>query len=338
MFKPGIVTLAQLRRAGAAPASGWRASLRRYPYVGLYEEAAALDEDEAARLQEVVLDLFVTANGAFKRTSRARFPDFDREVAQQVRQTFSGRANVSVHDMAVSDARTACDFFDALRQCVSGELEFFASDFCIRVFALECRGERTIVVVDDENRPLQLVRGPFVLPVPKQEGKYFPVNRVLRARLLQTVVPRILALATRKDPSISRREIPLVCSRARDYTTRSPGFQIGSYDIMQPAPRRYELVRAMNVLNRRYFADPLLRVAVDHVANSLAEGGLFVTGSNEDAGSGVAGSIFRKEGGRFVAVSHAGAGSPIRDLIVSDRSAALRSSAPEAAQGDGGEG
>lgn len=292
----------------------------------LYDEASALGPPESDRLQEAVLDLFVTANGAFKRTSRARFPDFDARVVRCAGELLGARPTIRVHDLAVSDARTACDFFDALQAVFGERLCFEASDFCVRVVAVRRRGGRITVVADDANRPLQIIAGPFVLPVPKREGWLFPVNRLLGSLLLRTVVPHLLGAVSNADAGIERREILLVCPRARDYAARERGFRIDAFDLMEPSPHKFEIVRAMNVLNRSYFDDAQLVRAIGNVRDSLEEGGLFVTGSNLDAGSGVQGSVFRREGARLVAVEHTGGGSPVRDLVESAdlRPAAVR--------------
>ncbi len=315
MLKHGIVTLEELRRCTAKPAGRLHARIRRTIYVGLYEEAATLPAEEADRLQEAVLDLFVTANGAFKRTSRARFPSFDALVVRHATEILGPRPAIRVHDLAVSDARTACDFFDALRAPFAERLDFFASDFCVRVFALSRRGGRVVVVVDDESRPLQIVAGRFVLPIPKREGWLFPVNRLLGEVLLRTRVPELIERSVKGDPSIERREILLVCPRARDYVAREPAFHLDAFDLMKPSAKKFEIVRAMNVLNRSYFEDAQLALAISHITSSLEEGGLLVTGSNLEAGSGVRGSIYRREGGQLRPVDHSGEGSPIRDLI-----------------------
>ena len=76
------------------------------------------------------------------------------------------------------------------------------------------------------------------------------------------------------------------------------------------------VVRAMNVLNRGYFADDDLERAVGHVRNSLEVGGFFLTGSNEGSGSRVNGAVYERSPQGFHRLYVSGAGSQIDAIVM----------------------
>ncbi|WP_390894414.1 hypothetical protein [Bradyrhizobium diazoefficiens] len=148
MLKHGICTLEQLDRSELGRFAETRRFFHRLCDIALYEALARRGGSGDEALQAAVLNLFPITNGAYKRTSRERFGTFDREVLSILARLFSSNAPLSVHDVAVSDGRTACDFYRVLSAHFS-ELEFLASDLCLRVTRLifsqgaaKCRGRR----------------------------------------------------------------------------------------------------------------------------------------------------------------------------------------------------
>ena len=78
---------------------------------------------------------------------------------------------------------------------------------------------------------------------------------------------------------------------------------------------RFDVIRAMNVLNKGYFTDAQLRRALANIVLSLNENGLFITGSNTAQGTVVDGGIYKMMGGRLEQVMSSGAGSQIDELV-----------------------
>jgi len=292
LLKFGICTLEELDRA----ARGGRHRLfRRFCSVTLYEALALRGRPGDEALQAEVLDLFPIANGAYKRTGRVRFGRRDREVAELLAARFPRVQPLAVHDMAVSDARTACDFFAELTARLGDAIRFYASDACIRVTVWSRPGDPLEVVADDDGNILQLIRPPLVLPISRTESWLYPVNRLLRGALMR----RAREYAAGRPPQVQSREILLLCNEAR--SLRAAGRMVVERgDLFEPPARRYHVVRAMNVLNPTYFSRDRLALAIRRVHESLEEGGLFVVGSNDDAGSEVHGGVYeRREDGFF---------------------------------------
>ena len=63
----------------------------------------------------------------------------------------------------------------------------------------------------------------------------------------------------------------------------------------------------MNVLNSSYFDPQQLSIAVGHIFDSLALGGLLIIGSNDAAGTEVRGGIYRKLSQGFQVLAKSGA-------------------------------
>jgi hypothetical protein len=315
MFKRGICTVNDLI---AAERSLKRRYFRPDCYIGLYEEVMAINGN--GYWQELILSPFAVRDTVFKRTTSNRFNEFDSNTLELLRESAPLRESCVVHDMAVSDARTACYFFDKLARELGDELEFYATDLCLKVYSVHQPGGRLTVVIDADERILQIVLPPFVLPVAMNDRwLLYPVNRLVRAVLMQTIVKRVMRLLRDGSGALERREILLLCQEAREHLQRYPNFHVEIYDALEIPQRKYGVVRAMNIFNRTYFPDHVLVKAVGNVFVSLNEGGIFITGSNQDAGSMVNGSVYRKCGGRFVPTYKSALGSPVDHIITGFR-------------------
>ena len=292
--------------------------LKRPCFIGLYEDALAAGPKVYGNVEEAILFSFTVANGAFKRTSRNRFGGFDKVTIDILRESICVRDHFAVHDLAVSDARTAAELFSKLSGECKSAFDFYATDLCLKVTAMRRPGTRPVVVIDEQKNVLQLMFAPFVLPVrpsTRREKWFYPVNSGLRRILMRTAVKEILRLNEAGDSSLERREILLVCQEARNALERCSNFHLETYDAFARAPRSYSVVRAMNLLNRSYFSDHALATVIANIADSMLEGGIFITGSNFEAGSTVNGAIYRKQSNGFMPIYASGKGSPVDDLI-----------------------
>jgi len=270
----------------------------------------------------------MVASGVFKRTSEERMAAFDNAAITIVNNLHYRRKPLVVHDMAVSDGRTACDFFLRLSAGLDDWIEFYATDVCLKVIAVREPGRRTTVVVDDNNNVLQLMRPPFVLPMRGIESWLFPTNRLLRIVLMHTTAKRVLERCKSGDEELERREVQLVCREARRLLEECKNFHLDEYDVFEKAPRSYFLVRAMNIFNLSYFPESAIAAALINVYESLEEQGLFIVGSNGDAGSTVDGGIYEKRGGGFSCVYSSGKGSAIDNIVLQTISSLERTVRP----------
>src|SRR5262245_1626534 len=82
-------------------------------------------------------------------------------------------------------------------------------------------------------------------------------------------------------------------------------------------PCKVDVVRVMNVLNSSYFDPQQLSIAVGHIFESLAVGGLLIVGSNDAAGTEVRGGIYRKLSQGFQELAKSGADHDAHRTIMS---------------------
>lgn len=313
MIKSGICTLEDLRTLSLSPSSSSKAC-----FIGLYRELMTIEPAAASQMRETVLRSFSVRNGTFKRTSCKRTSQFDREVLGVLRSNLASPDQHIVHDMGVSDARTSCDFFEAFSAYNGVEPEFFATDLCFNVIALRREHTRTTVVVDHCNSVLQIMFPPFVLSSRSgvRDHCLFPINTLLRVLLTHTSVKQILRLYKVGDHSVSCRAISLISPEAQRLAARTCRFHLEQYDAFENAPRKYSIVRAMNLFNRSYFSDAIIFKGIENVLGSLSDRGAFIIGSNGDSGSIVNGSVYVKRCGRFHRIYTSGKGSEIDGLVL----------------------
>ncbi len=95
-----------------------------------------------------------------------------------------------------------------------------------------------------------------------------------------------------------------------------PSVTVLEWDVLRHNPAlvdRFDAVRASNVLNHTYFSAEQIGHAVSHLHGYLRNGGWLLVSRSRVSGAGEVdhGSIWRKEGGRFVHQHSFGAGAEI---------------------------
>jgi hypothetical protein len=306
MLKFGIHSAEQLSRAHPRTWLGGRRAVA----ADLYPAARLVDE----RIADSLLGLLALANGTFKRTRTARFPEFDQRVAEHLASVAHGRV-LLIHDVAVSDGRTAVEFFRHL-DAMGVTADYLASDLVPFIYVYPAKSKGMRIVVDPEAQLLQVVAPPFVFNVNKLESaRWYPLNHLIRIGLQAIVVPRLQRELAREGLEAAER-VDLVCPECRELTRATPRFRLDRHDLFHPAGDDLDVVRAMNILNPSYFSEAETGRILDAFRASLAPGGLLVTGSNQDAGSLVEGGVYRSTPAGFEAVFELGGGSRVRSLIL----------------------
>lgn len=289
MFKTGICSLDELkdkrRRRGVFGG-------RRLPSIALYAQAAA--HPDGTELAEQVLDWFADDRGAYKRTYQKRFVEFDNAALGVMQQRFTPDEALVLHDLGVSDARTACDFF-ALVAGAYPKLNYFASDYAPGVEIVQV-GDATVAYSLD-GAPVEVAWPPFVHSVHRHENfLFYPFNYLHRRLAFATLLPKADELRRQG----AGKPLALWSPRAVTLEKSDPRFHLLRHDLTKPLPGRgVSVVRAMNVLNEGYFTGEQLVAAGTHFLDALVEGGLLIAGRNGDPDSPVVGAIYESVGGRF---------------------------------------
>lgn len=279
--------------------------------ITLYEKAMC--EPDAEALQEKILLPFSDGRGAYKRTYRNRFESFDA-LALQALQTHLPKDSTSlaVLDAGISDGRTAVDFFRLVQaHCPLSHYE--ATDYDPEVFILTDQG--TTVTCDRHGQPLEVLFPPFVFYPIRRADRFFLFNSVVWLYVKSKILPHILELF-RLHPERAHK-VQLFCKAAQDLQKSDTRFVLGRHNLLEAPKRTFQVIRAMNVLNVSYFTPDQMQTVVRNLLQGLEDGGLLITGSNQDAGSIVDGGIYRKAGAAFTLVASSGGGSPVHDYLVS---------------------
>ncbi len=313
MLKTGIYKLSQCHEPD-------RTLLRNEPKnlsITLYDQLIGLPD--ADDLAERVLRLFADDRGSYKRTYGRRFEEFDQEVLKRIAASFAPTESLTVEDVGVSDGRTSCEFF---RKLVAQypRLRFRASDYDAEVFVIQ-RG-RTKVTLSHTHRVLEVVFPPFVFNAAKRDSyRHYPLNHLVRLIIDRLIVRGLVA--SYLAGKLSAHRIVLFAPEALELAAQDPRFQLARHDLLAPlaTPGQIDLVRAMNVLNPSYFGPDDIPRVLSNLHAALGANGWLITGSNDDAGSGVHGGIYQRTLAGFDAVWESGDGSPLRSQLLDFKAA-----------------
>lgn len=256
--------------------------------ITLYEQI--LSHANAEFLAERILLLFTDERGAYKRTYSNRFAEFDQIVKNILSANFSANEYLKIHDVAISDGRTAVDFFNSITD-VFTNISFIASDYNSKIKVVEHGNTRLTFGLND--KLIEIVWPPFVFnAVLPDRYWYEPFNRLVQFFIEKLIVPSIIHAY--KSGEIEAREIYLYAPEALNLAKTNKQFILSEHNILSPFTEEVSIIRAMNVLNPGYFTKHEFSLIVNNIYSSLIENGLFIVGSNQDSGTVVNGGVYRK--------------------------------------------
>ena len=293
---------------------------RKFISLDLYDQMEDIDQNLKDEVQERMFTRFPMINQVFKYTFTNRFEAFDDLIEETILEIFpmqSTRA-LKIHDVGVSDGRTAVSFFNRLRNHYGDKIDFLATDYAPYVYVVNRKNNSWLrLIVDKDNNLLQIIAPPFVFNIPSKESLYlYPINHLIRKILMKLYVDSMLKQYMEKcDEKLNIREVVFVDSECRELMKIDDCFKLGEKDVLGPLGENYDIVRAMNLLNKGYFNENELSCAVKNIIQSLREGGLFIVGSNKERGTVVNGGIYRKQGTQMKCVANSGEGSHIHSMI-----------------------
>jgi len=289
---------------------------RKIVAIDLYDSLNDLSFTEIDELQERMLARFALHNGLLKYTHSQRFNDFDQLAMRHIRTQFPN-SEIRVHDLGASDGRTSCDFYDALTALFGERLYFLSSDYAPCLYVLKRKNSANRLILDSNEHLLQIIVGPFVFNVVRPESvKLYPINHLIRYIAMFAYANPLLAAHKKGTPHIERRRLVLLCRKGREYINTRKNFHFKVYDVMSESTGRYDIIRAMNVLNYSYFTESELLRAIRNIFCALKNGGLFITGSNVERSTIVNGTIYKKSNDRMEAIAMSGKGSQVDSIIV----------------------
>lgn len=310
MLKFGIYNLKQLSNQNLDGFWG----KKKYIAVDLFAETSLSGLFNKQLLEEAIMRRFTLANGSYRRTHGYRFEEFDADTLRQIKKFFSPDDLLRIHDVAVSDGRTACDFFQKIKRTFK-KISYHATDKDTFVRIIRSRrNPKNRIVKDEEGNILQIIWPPFVFNIPKKENLVlYPINRFVLFLLLKNPqrLVKWLGLENTKEEKIN-----IFSHRAERLQREEPSFSLGAYDLANKMPAKYDIIRAMNVINKSYFTENEAAIIINNLKEGLKDPGILLVGSNKNAGSPVDGNIFLKKKGRINILSQSGNGAPYKELFL----------------------
>lgn len=247
-------------------------------------------------------------NKTTKQTNDSRLAEIDAELCAYLQ---ASAAQVSwVLDVGVSSGITTLELSEALRR----------RGFSPRVVGTDVTLEGAIcsvppwgrVLVDEEGRPLQFeLLGRAIRAWPRR------LDYVTGMAAVRWLAGVLLARGARRGRAVATQRVKLVSPRLR----RHPEISIERDDLLKRNPnfvRRFDLIRAANVLNGRYFSKPDLERMISNAKSYLAGEGALLLVVRTHRPTGNQGTLFRLDAdGRLAVVKRFGAGSELEALVLS---------------------
>lgn len=234
----------------------------------------------------------LTSKGTWKSTCSHR-----HQFADEVLLDLCRGSRPIIVDIGVSDGVTSLELIEKL----SGQFEiFFATDRALDVFYVEDKGR----VYFYEREGVCIVMSTRKLVVYADPAAWFPftwiARRVLR-RAPACVAPHV-------------KQLCLIQPDLRRMSTEDPRIVLREYDIFRPwSGPAADVVKVANLLNRDYFSDEQIHVALTNIRGMVKEGGRVIVVDNPAKGLERV-SVFVREGDMLRVDREINGGSHTRDI------------------------
>ena len=270
----------------------------------------------------------VLIGGTYKMTKKNRFSQINHQIISVIKRYYNTiNEKISIHDLAVSNGITSIEFFDDLR-ATGINIDFLSSDYFTHIYIIRLKGQKWQTVLDSNFNLLQYFGYGFVLSEP--ESKFDVINRlllrILNKHLLLKAQNLIRQVLTDTDEyqhveiKTSQGDIirvPLVHPNCINKIDTHENFLFKRHDLFSETKEKFDVIRAMNILNIGYFPEEMLKQAARSIFQSFREKGVFIVGRSHDESDGITRcSIFEKTGNQFVVIEDINGGSEIRELLL----------------------
>ncbi len=272
-----------------------------------FGDGAADEADEAAFFNSLKM-----RNGTFKTTRRDRFDDLAPRLVEALRARLG--PSFEILDVGASSGASSVQLLEALLAAGAAP-RVTATDLFVEARLVEVMpGLRALI--DEKGWPLQYE----ILGLPARPWirrlDYVTLAAAPRAALRRLLAPRLARLARER----AGRRATLVTRRFET----SPNMTLIRDDILirrQEFERRFDFVRAANILHRDYFTEEQLARAVGNVAAYLkGPGSLFLACRTSTRTAENAATLFEMgRDGRLLALEHFGAATEIEPIVLAHR-------------------
>jgi len=249
-----------------------------------------------------------TGNATFKRTQPGRFREIDAAVLHEIAKVDGALGDIL--DIGISSGTTTLELLGAAKTA-GHDPRVTATDRSLAAL-LVCWPLGFSALLEPQGHVLQY--GVFGWPLRAWRRRLdYLTGMVLVQKLALATIGRAARRAVERGRG---RDVALVSPRLAS----AKGVELVEDDVTQRNPafrRRYDFVRAANILNRDYFDESILRQAAANLISYLRGPGswLFVIRTLEDGQQH--GTLFRQQGADGLAVVHRfGRGSEIEPLVL----------------------
>ncbi len=279
--------------------------------------ANPLDEKSQEELEVRFFYSIKLKNGIRKYTYPRRLDDLN----DLVNKLLPPHRPLKVMDVAASSGINTLEWSNSLRQA-GIDAQMMAGDLNVNTFLVSI-GKRLHVLVDGAGYPLQFdIFGKAIQNPPgrRKLALYFlPISLIKLALFMRfsTVRKNCLDMAARQRAGkygINCRAVALVSAKLQ----RSSELTVIEDDILfnEGLRNQFHVLRAANILNRKYFDVKTLRAMLINLRNRLTRGGLLIVCLTNERGQNDATVFMLNESGGFDVVARLGSGSEIEDLVL----------------------
>lgn len=282
MLRTGVYTIDQIKRNEINSLFG---KIKNFSIL-LYDDIYGLQSlKEREQYSEILLNRFNSRDNIIKRTYRNRFDDFDNITANYISEMKYD--NIRMHDMAISDGRASIFLLRKLIK-INPSLEYTASDINL-TYTVHFFTDDTYIVTDSKSNVIEITKPPFVWNYERKEKWIYFMNNILKYFFLLKYSNKI-----KSHNNYKSRTVNLIDFEFAEIMAENGNFKLTNYNLFDKPELRYNVIRAMNILHYGYFTKHQIDRVLENIFCSLDDEGLFVEGSNEDAGTITEGGIYKK--------------------------------------------
>jgi len=304
MIRTGIYKFSQLSEKKLIDFFGKNRNISLLLY---FQQPNSKEQFQMDKYSEAILNRFNSKDNIVKCTYRNRFNKFD-DLCIKIIQDHRFQS-VKIHDLAIADGRASIYLLRKLMNLYE-ELEYHGSDLSLFYYLYEIK-ENFYIVTYEQKKIIESTKAPFVWNYSRKEGMFYWINNFLKMSYKKKYTNVI-----KKNKLKYNRKLSLIDCEFLEILQGNPKFQLSNYDLFEKSNSNYNIVRAMNILHFGYFNRSQLKEIIFNIHNSLNLEGLFIEGSNEDAGTEVEGAIYKKTNNRFECLISSSKPSRIKDVVM----------------------
>jgi len=274
---------------------------------------------DQATLESEFFRRVMTRNKVTKTTCRGRLNDLN----EMVLPLLPNERPLRVMDVAISSGISTVEWIDDLRS-KGIDVQMIGGDLTVNAYLISvCRAFE--VLVDRQGCIMHFDLSGIGIPGSANKLQYRLLTAALRMIFLscrwlksdlRRLVPKHLSRLDRK-PLPNARTVSLVSTRLQT----CPFAEVMEDDIFdaprQRLIRQLHVLRAANILNRKYFGDEALKKAVRNLRSRLRENGLLIVCRTGNDGLNRA-TVFRLQSvGKLDVVERLREGSEVEGLVLS---------------------